>query len=191
MARFARFTAAGAVFGLVGGAAMAVFAMAWAVHDGTGFWTPVYHTGSPLLGDGYMKDSMNAASTGSQYTLFAGPALLGLGVHMAWSLAWGVLFACFAYATGLGAITGAAWGAIYGIGVMFFMSYVTLPLTSRFVGGGAAIRHMPQMVGWGPFTAEHLIYGSVLGLLVGLVGRHEIRAEMAAQTRPETLRPAA
>lgn len=157
-----RVLALGAVGGLIAGVAMAMFAMiAGATYQGTGFFTPMYHIASPLIGDETMKRSMQDG----RFYFQLGPALLGLTLHMMTSVIYGVIFALLARSVRLRGAAAVLAGAIYGLAVMLFMSFLVLPVTADVVGGGAAVRDMPRMVGWTSFTIEHVIYGGVLGLL--------------------------
>ncbi len=49
---------------------------------------------------------------------------------------------------------------------MVVNGYVGLPLVAELFDGGEPISDMPTMVGWGTFTAEHALYGLVLGAVV-------------------------
>jgi hypothetical protein len=57
-------------------------------------------------------------------------------------------------------------GLLYGLAVMAFMAAVVLPLAGRLSGAGEPISDLPARVGWATFTAEHLLFGLVLGLWV-------------------------
>lgn len=66
--------------------------------------------------------------------------------------------------------------------VMVIMSFVVLPITARIFDSGPPIENMPEMVGWGTFTAEHLLYGFVLGGIVwAFLRRSEWRREAFAE----------
>src|SRR5687768_3363748 len=121
----------GVLAGLVASLLMGLFAMiAAATYQDTGFFTPLYHIASPLIGGDPMMASMEAAGGGDPFTLEAGPALLGLTVHMTWGAIWGVIFFAIARAARIaGAIRLLAAGIVYGLLVMLFMSWVTLPIT--------------------------------------------------------------
>lgn len=155
----------GVLAGVVASILMGIFAMvAAATYQDTGFFTPLYHIASPLIDGDPMMASMGAAAEGDLFTLDAGPALLGLAVHMTVGAVWGIVF--FALARLLhvrGAIAFLAGGIAFGLAVMLFMSWVTLPITADVVGGGQPIEDMPTIVGWGTFSAEHALFGFVLG----------------------------
>jgi hypothetical protein len=75
----------GAAAGLVAAIVMGMVAMfAAATYQGTGFFTPLYHIASPIIGGDPMMASMDAATRGDVFTLDAGPALLGVAIHMMW-----------------------------------------------------------------------------------------------------------
>ncbi|HEX6208513.1 MAG TPA: hypothetical protein VF058_09185 [Actinomycetota bacterium] len=155
----------GVVAGIVASAIMGVFAMiAAATYQDIGFFTPLHHIATPLVGDDAMMASMEAAARGELFELDVGPALVGLGVHMMVGAVWGLLFFGLARAIGLrGAAVLVPAGIAFGLLVMLFMSWVTLPITAEVVGGGEAVEDIPSMVGWGTFTVEHVLFGFVLG----------------------------
>jgi hypothetical protein len=142
----------GVIVGIIAGVMMAMYAMiASATFLGQGFFTPLYGIASPLVGPQAMMMSMKQ---GVYFT--AGPAMLGLIIHMMWSALYGMIFALIASALrfkGIGAIMA---GIAYGFLVFLFMSFVVLPI----VGAGK----MPAMVGYPSFLIEHLLFGMVLGL---------------------------
>jgi hypothetical protein len=158
---------------------MGMFAMfAAATYQGTGFFTPLYHIASPLAGGDPMMTSMDAAARGDTFSFDAAPALLGLTIHMMWGAFWGAAFFALARATGLqGAAPLVAAGLVFGLAIMLFMSWVTLPLTAAIVGGGRPIEEMPSVVGWGTFSVEHAIFGLVLGVWAAARGFGVARAE--------------
>jgi hypothetical protein len=74
---------------------MAMFAMiAAATYQDTGFFTPLYLIASSVLDPSTMMRSMQAAGGGDTFTFSAGPAIAGLALHL---------------------LTGALWGAIFGL----------------------------------------------------------------------------
>jgi hypothetical protein len=155
----------GALAGLVASVVMGMFAMvAAATYQGTGFFTPLYHIASPVIDGDPMMASMEAAGAGSRFHLDAGPAILGLAIHMMVGVIWGIVFFSLVRLLGLrGVPTLLVGGIVFGIAVMAFMSWVTLPITAAVVGGGKPVEDMPQMVGWGTFSLEHGLFGLVLG----------------------------
>lgn len=156
----------GAAAGIVAAIVMGIFAMvAAATYQGTGFFTPLYHIASPLIDGDPMMTSMDAAARGDAFTFDAGPALLGLTIHMIVGAFWGAVFFALARAVGLrGGAALVVAGVVFGLAVMLFMSWVTLPLTAALIGGGKPIEEMPSMVGWGTFSLEHAIFGLILGI---------------------------
>ncbi len=142
----------GALVGMVAGAMMAMYAMiASATFLGQGFFTPLYGIASPLLGPGAMMQSMKQG-----FYFAAGPAMLGLIIHMLWSALFGMLFALLASFLRLRGIMALMGGLVYGLVALVIMSFVVLPI----VGAGT----MPGTIGWPSFVIEHVIFGMVLGL---------------------------
>ncbi len=147
-----RLLVAGAIAGMVAGAMMAMYAMiASATFLSQGFFTPLYGIASPLLGPFAMMQSMKQG-----IYFAAGPAVLGLIIHMLWSALYGMLFALLAMFLRLKGMVALLSGLVYGLVVLVVMSFVVLPSV------GAAT--MPAMIGWPSFMVEHLIFGMVLGL---------------------------
>ena len=171
-----RIVTVGAVGGALGAIVMAMYAMiAAATYQHTGFFTPLYHIASPIIGTDTMMRSM-----GSTY-FTAGPALLGLVVHMMVGIFLGVIFALGASRLGLGGAAAVGGGIVYGIAVMLFMGYVGLPITAAILRGGDMVSDMADVVGWGTFTAEHAIYGLVLGAAWAARGVTVDRVRSSAQ----------
>jgi uncharacterized membrane protein YagU involved in acid resistance len=153
-----RVISVGALGGGAGALVMGLFAMiAAATYQHTGFFTPLYHIASPIIGTETMMRSM-----GTTY-FSAGPALLGLLVHMLVGIVFGVVFAFGASRLGLLGVAAVPVGVAYGLIVMLFMAYVGLPITAALLRGGDMVSDMASLVGWGTFTAEHALYGFVLG----------------------------
>jgi hypothetical protein len=166
----------GAAVGVVAAVAMAMFAMiAAATYQGTGFFTPLYHIASSVIDPATMMRSMEAAAGGDAFTFSAGPAAVGVGLHMLTGAFWGAIFGLLVSTGRLSGWVGFLGGIVYGLAVMVVMSFVTLPVIAEVFGGGEAISDMPRLVGWGTFTIEHVIYGAVLGLWP-LLTRSEARA---------------
>lgn len=157
--------ASGAVAGLVGAVVMAMFAMiAGATYHGVGFFTPMYHIASSVIPPEAMMTSMEQAQGGNLFYLAAGPAMLGLALHFAVGITFGLIFAVAVAALGLRGPSLIPVGILYGALVLALMSFVGLPLAAAIFGGGDPIRDMPTMAGWWTFALEHLMYGAVLGL---------------------------
>lgn len=107
-----------------------------------------------------------------------GPAALGMGIHLGVGLAFGAAFGPIAWALRRNRVGIVAAGAGYGLVVLVLNSFVLLPIAAGVFGAGEAISDMPTMVGWGTFTLEHAIYGTVLGLAVALA----LGADVATRT---------
>ncbi|MFN2389956.1 MAG: hypothetical protein ABR575_10190 [Actinomycetota bacterium] len=155
----------GASWGIAGAVVMAMYAMiAGATYLGSGFFTPMYHIASSVIEPNAMMTSMQKAMEGqSNFHFVLGPAAVGMMVHLMTGAAYGVVFASIARALRLSGAASVAVGAVFGIGVLLFSSFIGLPLAAALFDGGDPIADMPKMVGWTTFTIEHVMYGSVLG----------------------------
>ncbi|MDQ3962883.1 MAG: hypothetical protein M3277_03080 [Actinomycetota bacterium] len=157
----------GALAGIVAGLAMAMFAMiAAATYQNTGFFTPMYHIASTFIQPTAMETSMKQAMGGDLYYFSAGPAALGMAIHMMTAITFGVIFALLAASLGLRGAVAPIAGVVYGLGVFALMSFAVLPVIADLFGGGKPIADMPKMVGYTTFGLEHTIYGLVLGLVL-------------------------
>lgn len=155
----------GALIGVIAALVMAMFAMiASATYHGTGFFTPLHHIASALIAPDAMMRSMEAGMHGDTFAISAGPALLGLVVHLATGAFWGAVFGLLVSTGWLRGVGGFLAGVVYGLAVMVVMAFVALPLIASVFGGGEPVSDMPKLAGWGTFTIEHAIYGAVLGL---------------------------
>lgn len=158
----------GVLGGIVGAIVMAMFAMiAAATYQGTGFFTPLYHIGSAFGGSASMEAmqaSMEQAQGGDPLTWFTGPALTGLIVHMVAGMMWGAVFGLLLAGLRIAKPAVAPAGVAFGIAVMVVMGFVVLPVIASLFGSGDPIRNMPSMVGWATFTAEHALFGLLLGM---------------------------
>ena len=144
---------------------MAMFAMvAAATYQGTGFFTPLYHIASSLIDPTTMMLSMEAAASGDAFTFSAGPAAVGVMLHLLTGAFWGAIFGLIVSTGRLNGWIGLLGGIVYGLAVMVVMAFVALPVIAEVFGGGDPISDMPRLVGWGTFTIEHAIYGAVLGV---------------------------
>lgn len=168
----------GAWAGMAAAAAMAMYAMvvAGAVKH-TGYLTPLYHIASSVGSGQAMTHSMAAAMSGSAFYFTAGPALLGLVIHMMTGAVAGVVFAVAVSRRPMSSALVVAAGAVFGLLVMLVNSFVVLPIAAKVLGGGDPIAHMGRMVGWGHFTVEHLIFGIALGAIVAIFGPRRTSAE--------------
>ncbi len=157
----------GVLAGIVAGIAMAMFAMiAAATYQGTGFFTPMYHIASTFIDPTAMETSMKEAMGGNLYYFTAGPAALGMAIHMVTAIAFGVIFALLVTWVDLQGRVAPVVGAVYGLGVFALMSFAVLPVVADLFGGGKPIADMPVMVGYATFGIEHAIFGLVLGLVL-------------------------
>lgn len=157
----------GVLAGILGSIAMAMYAMiAAATYQDTGFFTPMYHIAATFIDPTAMETSMEQAMGGDLYYFSAGPAALGLAIHMMTGIAFGVTFALVATSLKLRGGAAPLVGVVYGLGVFALMSFVVLPVVADVFGGGAPISDMPNMVGYATFSIEHAIFGLVLGLML-------------------------
>ncbi|MGH2789312.1 MAG: hypothetical protein ACRDJV_15665 [Actinomycetota bacterium] len=155
----------GAVGGVVAAIVMAMYAMiAGATYIGSGFFTPLYHIASAFIDPKPMMTSMQHAMEGQNFYFTFGPAVLGMAVHLATGLVYGVVFALAARALRLSGGAAVVAGAVFGPLVLAFSSFAGLPVAASLFGGGDPISDMPKMVGWGTFTIEHVMFGLVVGL---------------------------
>ncbi|MDP8991740.1 MAG: hypothetical protein M3N31_01580 [Actinomycetota bacterium] len=164
-----RMALGGLVAGTGAAATMIAYAMvAAATYQDTGFFTPLYHIASTFIEPAAMEASMRQAMGGSSFYFDVGPAALGLAVHLGVGAVLGAVFG-----TLVGTLRPFRLGALmlglgYGLVMLVAMSFVVLPAAAALFGGGEAISDMADMVGWGTFTLEHLIFGLVLGLWAAL-----------------------
>ncbi len=155
----------GALLGAVAAIAMGMFAMiASATYHGTGFFTPLHHIASALIEPTAMMRSMEAGMAGDTFAISVGPALLGLALHLITGAFWGAIFGLIVSFGWLRGVIGLLGGIVYGLAVMIVMAFVALPLIAAVFGGGEPVSDMPRLAGWGTFAIEHAIYGAVLGL---------------------------
>jgi hypothetical protein len=160
-----RYAGLGALLGVGAALVMGVFAMiASATYHDTGFFTPLHHIASAVGTPDAMMRSMEAGMAGDTFAISAGPALLGLGLHLATGAFWGAIFGLIVSTGWLRSVGGLVAGVVYGLAVMVVMAFVALPVIASIFGGGEPISDMPRLAGWGTFAVEHAIYGGVLGL---------------------------
>jgi hypothetical protein len=157
---------------------MAMYAMIASItYHHVGFFTPLYHIASTFTAPTALTASMAQAMAGHNFSFTAGPALVGMIVHLATGAGAG---AAFAVIVGLlrerpGRAVTVAAGMGYGLIVMGVNAVVGLPLAAQLFGGGGRISTMPSMVGWWTFTIEHLIFGMVLAAVL-LAGTRAVKA---------------
>jgi hypothetical protein len=155
----------GALVGAIAALVMGIFAMvASATYHDTGFFTPLHHIASALIAPDAMMRSMEAGMAGNTFAISVGPALLGLVLHLVTGAFWGAVFGLIVSTGRLRGVVGLVAGVVYGLAVMVVMAFVALPVIASAFGGGEPISDMPRLAGWGTFAIEHAIYGAVLGL---------------------------
>lgn len=155
----------GALVGVIAALVMGMFALiASATYHGTGFFTPLHHIASAVIAPDAMMRSMEAGLAGDTFAISVGPALLGLGLHLATGAFWGAVFGLIVATGWLRGVSALVLGVVYGLAVMLVMAFVALPVIASVFGGGEPVSDMPRLAGWGTFAIEHAIYGVVLGL---------------------------
>ncbi len=133
----------GVVAGLIGGIVLAIILAIVQVAYGGDIWVALKGASTPFLHE-------RAAQPG-----FDGPAVaLGLVIHFAISIVWGVLFALIAFGLSRGATVLA--GAVWGVVVWLVMYYVVLPA----VGLAQVARSQPIVNA----VVGHVIFGLAVGL---------------------------
>jgi len=154
----------GVIGGLLGAALMAMYAMVVsATVKDVGFFTPLYHIASAFIDPTAMMTSIEDAAGGDATYFTAGPAVVGLVVHMMTGAVAGALFGALVALRPAPRWVVVLAGAAFGVVVMLVNNFIGLPLVADLFGGGDPIADMPSIVGWGTFTVEHLIYGLALG----------------------------
>jgi hypothetical protein len=155
----------GAILGVVAAVVMGMFAMiASATYHDTGFFTPLHHIASVVIEPTAMMRSMEAGMAGDTFAISVGPALLGLGLHLLTGASWGAIFGLLVSFGWIRGVAGLLGGIVYGLAVMVVMAFLALPVIASVFGGGEPISDMPRLAGWGTFAIEHALYGAVLGL---------------------------
>ena len=87
----------GAIGGMIAGMAMAMFAMVASVtYQHHGFFTPLFHISALVGSPKSMMISMNEAMAGNRFWFAAGPAFVGLMIHMVTGAGYGMVFALVA-----------------------------------------------------------------------------------------------
>lgn len=163
---------AGVGAGILGAAVMAIFAMiASATYQGAGFFTPMYHIAASLLSPEAMMASVAESQAGNAFYFVPVPALVGLLLHMSVGAVFGAIFPLVGRVLGVRGRTWVILGINYGVAVLLVMSFVGLPVAAALFGGGEPIANMPEMAGWWTFGIEHVLFGLVLGLVLGARGQ--------------------
>ena len=160
----------GILAGLIGGVAMALFAMIYAAAAGLGFWEPVQAIGATV-------SRANMAEVG------AGGILVGIVFHLLVSMFFGVIFA-FVMPRTVPPAVALALGLFAGMSALVIMSLVIVPIenpsTRTSMIWGTAPGALPVWVAW----VMHLLYGAGLSLVPGLKRR------LGGRVRPIAPRPA-
>lgn len=167
-----RVAVAAAVAGVIASLVMAAYAMVAALtYQDSGFFTPLHHIASVFTSPEHMMTSMESAMAGARFEIVAGPALLGAVIHMMTGALYGAAFGLLA---GLARLHGAVLvlaATVWGLLVFVFSAFVGLPAAAAIFDSGDQIADMAEMVGYGTFVVEHLIFGLVLGLVLAMRGR--------------------
>lgn len=154
----------GAIGGMIAGAAMAMFAMVASVsYQHHGFFTPLFHISALAGSPKSMMISVSRAMAGNRFWFVAGPAFVGLMIHMVTGAAYGMVFALVTRPLRRGALVPV--GMVFGMATFLVSSFVALPIAASITGAGTTISDMAKMVGWSTFVLEHLMFGLVLGAL--------------------------
>jgi len=162
---------------MVAGMAMATFAMVASVtYQHHGFFTPLYHISALLGSPDAMMTSVRQAMAGHHFWFSAGPALLGLMIHIVTGAAYGMVFVLITRHLHPSRVIPA--GMAYGLAVFAVSSFIGLPVAAKLTASGPVITNMAKMVGWSTFAVEHLMFGAVLGLLTFALSR-------TTQTEPQ------
>jgi hypothetical protein len=167
----------GAVGGVIGSLAMAMYAM---IISGSvkhmGYFTPLYHIASSFISGKAMMTSLLGPVHGSNYYFDIGPAIVGGIVHMMTGAIAGVIFALTISKLHASRAVTVVAGTMFGLLVLVVNGFVGLPIVSHLFGGGKPIAEMAKIVGWGHFTAEHVIYGMMLGIVVAAKLAHSSKS---------------
>lgn len=179
--------ATGMVAGMVAAMGMAMYAMiAGITYHHVGFFTPLFHIASTFISPTALMTSMQQAAAGHNFFFTAGPAVVGMIVHLAIGAMAGAGFAVTVtlLRRRLAGAALVATGTVYGLIVLGFNAVIGLPVAAHLFGGGTRISTMPSLAGWWTFTIEHLIFGMVLALTL-LAGTRSARtAERNARPVP-------
>jgi hypothetical protein len=158
----------GAIGGLAGGFAMAMWQMIYSASTGDGFWTPlnvcmasfVYRTDARTM----IHDSMMHPGMSMNEPLQASHLLVGMTLHFLFSAVVGVAFAVILFEirqSGLLPLLERSAGFVVasiagGAGLYFVMWYLVLPWANS---------PFKDLTLKGPFFAAHLVFGLLFGLV--------------------------
>ena len=160
-----RAVAPGILAGLVAALVMGLFAMlaaaAWRHLPFTMPLREVAAVANPALADPPAQGpGGQQIQVGRHLLVFAG------AIHLAVGGLFGALFALLARVARLRGRAAVGAGLLYGLGILALMTALVLPLVARASGAGEPISNLAGRMGWGTFTAAHLLFGLVLGLWV-------------------------
>lgn len=129
----------------------------------------MYHIASTFIAPQTMMTSMQQAWAGSTFFFSAGPAVLGAVIHMMIGAMYGAVFGLLLAFVPLRGATLVLVGGLWGVVVFALSSWIAPPVAAAVFGSGDQITHVAQLVGYGTFLLEHVLFGLALGLvLVGL-----------------------
>jgi hypothetical protein len=162
--RLARY---GALAGLVGGIGMALWQMIDSAATSNGFWTPLNLCMASFVWRGQAamieKDMMMHPGMSMNMPVAAGHLAVGMLLHLAFSVAVGIVFITILFAVGrarLGVLRtapGFVAASVAGAALLYVvMMYLVLPWANPL---------MCHMTPRGPFFIGHLIYGLIFGLV--------------------------
>jgi hypothetical protein len=155
---------AGAVSGLVGGVAMALFATIYAAWAGLGFWTPVESIAETVLG----RDTTGASAI-----------IVGLAIHVAVSMLFGVVFAALTPRDVLAA-PAIVFGTFAGLAILVMMDLIILPVVSPQTRAHLMWGSWPHALPVWVAFAIHLVYGLGLSLAPSLRRRFNMQINRGA-----------
>lgn len=188
----AKGAAYGAGAGAVASVAMGMYTMIASLIKDTGFFTPLHHIATLFVDPTAMMASMMGAMSGAgSFEISAGPAILGLVIHMMTGAMYGALFGiAAAWLKQASTVVLAGAGLVYGFIVYLISAFVGLPVAAGIFGvdalgegdmkGMNPIGDMAQMAGTNVFIPEHLVFGIILGLLYALSIRANTKATVNA-----------
>ncbi len=147
----------GLLAGLIGGIGMAMLMMIVTALAGMGFLVPLYAIAATFNRSWAMTHGFNG-----------GPLLVGLMLHMVNSAIFGLIFTLLlrwvfprALALPLAAVAGMVWGLI----LLFVNQLIVLPIADP-----PMVTATSGIFGW--WLVAHLMYGVVLGAIVGATLGH-------------------
>ena len=155
---------AGAIAGLISGAAMGLLAMIYSASIGEGFTFPLKEIAATFLG-------VEAIIGG------AGTIILGALIHFAVSAAWGAIFGMVlprdrdTLRTAADDTAAYGWGLAFGVGVWLVMTFIALPVFNQVMSDRVALYS-------GMWFINHLLFGVVLGTTPAIARRMGVTREV-------------